>query len=90
MRPMLGMLVATALVGAASAASADELSGPIKRIDLNNNTFVIGDTIFAASPQNTVGAKLANLKQGDRVTVFYEANVSDRQPWNAMIIKKRG
>jgi hypothetical protein len=87
MRRMLGILAATAIVGAASAASADEITGPIKNIDLRANTFMVGGTIFAASPENTVGAKLANLKDGDRVTVVYGANVSQRGPWNALVLK---
>jgi hypothetical protein len=90
MRRMLGLLMATALVGAASTAYADEITGPIKSIDRSANTFMVGNTLFAASPHNTVGAKLANLKPGDRVRVFYEANTSYRRPWNAMIIKKVG
>jgi hypothetical protein len=88
MRRMLGLLAATALIGAASAAYADEITGPIKSIDRTTNTFMVGDTLFAASPHNTVGPKLANLKPGDRVSVFYEANASYDRPWNAMIIKK--
>jgi hypothetical protein len=91
MRQMLGLLAATALVGLASTASADELTGPIKQIDRVGNTFVVGKTLFAAAPYNTVGPKLADLKPGDRVTVFYEAESSySRRPLDAMVLKEHG
>ena len=80
MRQILGVLVAAALVGLVATASADELTGPIKQIYPAGNTFVIGDTVFAASLENTVGAKLSELKPGDKVTVFYETDQEPDKP----------
>jgi hypothetical protein len=89
MRRMLGFLAATTLVGLTSTASADQITGPIQRIDRIGNMFVVDGIRFAASPHNTVGAKLAHLKPGDVVTVFYEAGTSYAgHPWNAMVLKK--
>ena len=90
MRWTLGALAATAFVGAASAASADEITGKIQNIDPAVNRFTVNGTVFVASPWNTVGAQVADLRLGDRVKVFYGANSSERQPWNAMVIKKIG
>jgi hypothetical protein len=42
---------------------------------------------------NTVGAKLSNLKEGDRVTVEYAGDWTSggsRGPANAMVLKKVG
>jgi hypothetical protein len=64
MRGMLGLLAASALVGLASTASADEITGPIQQIDRISNTFVLHGTQFVASPQNTVGVKLADPEAG--------------------------
>jgi hypothetical protein len=72
MQRMLTVAAATALVLGASLAHADEVTGVIKNIDRTDNTFTVGDTIFTASPQNTVGPNLEQLKDGDKVTVFYE------------------
>jgi hypothetical protein len=90
MRGMFGLQAASALVGLASTASADEITGPIQQIDRISAMFVVHGTQFVASPQNTVGVKLADLKPGDRVTVFYEGNPSYRQPWNAMVLRRHG
>jgi hypothetical protein len=88
---MFGLLAATALVGLASTASADEITGPIQRIDRVGNTFEVHGTQFAASPQNTVATKLAHLKPGDVVTVFYEdgADSYNGKPWNATVLRKQ-
>jgi hypothetical protein len=63
---MFGLQAASALVGLASTASADEITGPIQQIDRISAMFVVHGTQFVASPQNTVGVKLADLKPGDR------------------------
>jgi len=36
--------------------------------------------VFAASLENTVGAKLSELKPGDKVTVFYETDQEPDKP----------
>jgi hypothetical protein len=73
------------------AASANEVTGAISKIDLVRNTFVVQGIYFAASPNNTVGAKLFQLKDGDRVTVKYSDDWANQMgPANAMILKKAG
>ncbi|HEX5080285.1 MAG TPA: hypothetical protein VFV80_14125 [Geminicoccaceae bacterium] len=90
MRRMLGVAAAAALAFAASAASAAELTGTISSINLTRNTFVLDGRTFTASPTNTVGAKLADLKEGDKVTI--EVATQDlntgKQPFNVMSMQK--
>jgi hypothetical protein len=88
MRKRLAILGAAALALSAAAASADEVTGTISNIDLNGNTFQVEGKTFTASPTNTVGAKLSELKEGDRVTVEATDIASGKQPINAMMIKK--
>ena len=72
MKRLLGLAAAMAFVLGASLAHADEATGVITQISPTDHTFMIGDKIFTASPQNTVGPTIKELKVGDKVTVFYE------------------
>ncbi len=47
------------------------MKGKVSNINLDGNTFMVGDQLFAASPSNTVGTKLSELKDGDTVKVTY-------------------
>jgi hypothetical protein len=71
MHRFLGVGAAAALALMAHAAAADEVKGKISNINLDGSTFMVGDQLFAASPSNTVGVKLSELKDGDMVTVTY-------------------
>lgn len=90
MRRMLGVAAAVALAFAASAALAAELTGTISSINLTRNTFVLDGRTFAASPTNTVGAKLSDLAEGDKVKI--EVATQDlntgKQPFNVMSLEK--
>ena len=91
MRKLLIIGGAAAAALWAMAASASEVTGMISKIDLVRNTFVVQGVYFAASPNNTVGAKLSQLKEGDRVTVKYSDDWANQMgPANAMILKKAG
>jgi hypothetical protein len=72
----------------AAAASADEVTGTISNIDLTRNTFMLEGKTFTASPSNTVGAKLSELKEGDKVRVDATDIETGKQPINAMSIQK--
>jgi hypothetical protein len=89
MRKLLAVGGAAALALSAMAASADELTGTISNIDLTRNTFMLEGKTFTASPSNTVGAKLSELKEGDKVRVD-AANISEteKQPINVMSLQK--
>jgi hypothetical protein len=89
MRKLLAVGGAAALALSAMAASADELTGTISNIDLTRNTFMLEGKTFTASPTNTVGAKLSELKEGDKVRVD-AANISEteKQPINVMSLQK--
>ena len=91
MRKLLAVGGAAAVGLWAMTASADQVTGTISKIDLIRNTFVVDGTYFTAAPNNTVGAKLSNLKEGDRVTVEYAgdwASGGSRGLANAMVLKK--
>lgn len=89
MRKMLGLAAAAALALGVSVASADEAKGPIMKIDMTNNTFEVEGKMFTASPENTTGVSLADLKEGDEVKVMYADPQSESgKPINAMALEK--
>jgi Protein of unknown function (DUF1344) len=90
MRRMLGVAAAAALAFMVSAASADDMTGTISNIDLTANTFVLDGKTYAASPTNTVGVKLKDLADGDKVRVSVATSDlnTGKQPINAMALEK--
>jgi hypothetical protein len=70
------------------AASADELTGTISNIDLTRSTFTLEGKTFTADPNNTVGAKLADLAEGDKVTIEATDIETGKQPINVMRLEK--
>jgi hypothetical protein len=88
MRTMLGMATATVLALMAGGAVADELTGTISNINLTRNTFTLEGKTFTASPTNTVGVKLSELKEGDKVRVDATNIQTGKQPINAMSLNK--
>ena len=70
------------------AASADEITGTISNIDLTRNTFMLEGKTYTASPSNTVGVKLSELKEGDKVRVNSADTTAGKEPYNAMSLKK--
>ena len=69
MNKLLGALVAAALFGTASVASAEEASGTVEGVDLQSRMIVLDDgTVFAV----TEGIALETLRPGSEVTVSYE------------------
>ena len=90
MRRLLGVAVAAAMALSVSAASADDITGTISNIDLTRATFMVDGKTYAASPTNTVGAKLEDLQDGDTVklSVTTADAQSGKQPINVMILEK--
>ena len=84
---MLGIAAAAVFALGTSMAQAEEVTGAVENIDLTRNTFTVGDKVFTASPMNTVGPTLEELKEGDQVTVFFE-DAGSGQPINATTITK--
>ena len=76
MQRPLGLAAATALILSATLAHADEATGYITNINSTQNRFAVGDTMFNAAPNNTVGTPLDELKEGDKVTVTFAASTS--------------
>jgi hypothetical protein len=90
MRRMLGLAAAAALAFMVNAASAEELTGTISNINLTQNTFQMDGRTFTASPTNTVGAKLSDLQEGDkvRIDVATQDLNTGKQPFNVMSLQK--
>ena len=88
MRKLLAVGGAAALALWAMAASADEVTGTISNIDLTRNTFQLEGKTYTASPSNTVGVKLSELKEGDKVRVDTADTTATKEPYNAMSLKK--
>jgi hypothetical protein len=88
MRKLLAVGGAAALAVWALAATANEITGTISNIDLTRNTFMLDGKTYTASPTNTVGVKLSELKEGDRVRIQAEGTTSGKQPYNVMTLKK--
>jgi hypothetical protein len=90
MRRMLGMAAAAALAFSVSAASAADMTGTISNIDLTRNTFMMDGKTYTASPTNTVGAKLSDLQEGDKVKigVAQQDLNTGKQPFNVMTLQK--
>jgi hypothetical protein len=88
MRKLLAVGGAAALALWALAASADEITGVISNIDRTRNTFVVEGRTYTASPSNTVGVKLSELKEGDKVRVDTAQSVSGKAPYNALSLEK--
>ena len=90
MNKILGFAAASALALLAHGASADEVSGKISSIDLTASTFMVDGKTYAASPENTVGAKLSDLMDGDQVRVEFSSQdaTSGKSPINAMVLEK--
>lgn len=76
MQRLLGPAAATALILSATLAHADTVTGYITGINHTQNRLEVGDTLFNAAPNNTVGTSLDELKAGDKVTVTYAASTS--------------
>jgi hypothetical protein len=87
MRKLLAVGGAAALALWAMAASADDVTGTISNIDLTRNTFQVEGKTFTASPSNTVGTKLSELKEGDRVRVSTQDTTATKEPYNARTLK---
>ena len=88
MRKLLAAGGAAALALWALAASADEVTGPISNINLTRNTFIVEGKTYTASPSNTVGVKLSELKEGDKVRVSTADTTSTKEPYNAISLQK--
>jgi hypothetical protein len=90
MQKLLGIAAASAVALFALSASADEVTGEVSNIDQTTGTFEVEGMVFTASPQNTVGVDLSELKEGDTVSVTYteQAEHSGETVINAMTLEK--
>jgi hypothetical protein len=76
MQRLLGLAAGTTLILSATLAHADSITGYVKSLDAAHNSFMVGDELFNAAPNNTVGTSLDELKEGDKVTVTYAKGTS--------------
>jgi Cysteine rich repeat len=76
MQRLLGLAAAAALILSATLAHAESMTGYVTNINTTQNRIAVGDTLFNAAPNNTVGTPLDELKAGDKVTVTYATSTS--------------
>jgi Cysteine rich repeat len=76
MQRLLGLAAATALTLSATLAHAESITGYVTNVNSTQNRFAVGDTLFNAAPNNTVGTPLDEIKAGDKVTVTYSTSTS--------------
>ena len=76
MQRLLGLAAATALILGATLAHAESITGYVKNLDTDHNSFKVGDELFNAAPNNTVGTSVDDLKEGDKITVTYSKGTS--------------
>jgi hypothetical protein len=88
MRRLLTIGGAAAVALSAMTVSAEEITGTVTNIDLTANTFQLEGKTFTASPTNTVGAKLSELKEGDKITVEATDIETGKEPINVMRLEK--
>ena len=68
MRMLVGAVLATALLGAASVAYAANATGKIKSIDMTKDMVTLDSGSSYMAPKSV---KLSNFKVGEKVTVNY-------------------
>jgi hypothetical protein len=80
--------LALLLVTLAQSAYADVTSGKIRNIDTVRNTFTVGDKYFQWSAATSVGVRLKDLREGQPVRVFYEANQEGHNDVHEMHVQR--
>jgi len=70
--PMIAAAVLVSLAPSAYAAYDAMVSGKIHSIDTVRNTFDVGDKYVRWSSSNSRGVRLADLRDGQPVTVRYQ------------------
>jgi uncharacterized protein (AIM24 family) len=68
MRMLVGAVLATAFMGAASVAYAADATGKIKSLDTTKDMVTLDNGSSYTAPK---GVKLSNFKVGQKVTVSY-------------------
>jgi opacity protein-like surface antigen len=68
MRMLLGAVLATVLMGAASVAYAADATGKIKSLDMTKDVVTLDSGSSYMVPKSV---KLSNFKVGEKVTVSY-------------------
>ena len=68
MRMLIGAVLATALLGAASIAYAADATGKIKSLDMTRDMVTLDSGSSYMAPKSV---KLSNFKVGEKVTVSY-------------------
>lgn len=68
----LGLMAAAVIVVALPlSAQAGDVTGLVGKIDLAQGTIVVGDRLFVVSDETTAGISIEDLKEGDKVKIFY-------------------
>jgi hypothetical protein len=83
MRKIPALAAACALAFMVGSARAAEVIGKVER-----NTILVDGRVFAISPTNTVGLRIDQLKEGDRVRISYSTKGKSYMKFNAMRVEK--
>ncbi len=87
MRKIIGPALAATVLFAATAY-AENLEGTVEKIDFNTKKMTVGGEIFDVTEAMTAGATLEDLKEGDKVNVFYTEKKNEDDQHTAMEITK--
>ena len=69
-------------------ADLAQLVGEVMAVERLPVTFQVEGKTFTASPSNTVGDKLSELKEGDKVRVDSADDTANKEPYNALSLQK--
>jgi hypothetical protein len=88
MHKFIGSAMAAAMLLAAGVAYADNLEGTIEELDRDTNTMIVDGEVFNVSEVMTAGKTLDDLKEGDKVNVFYKEKQNEDNQHHALQVDK--
>lgn len=88
MNKFIGSAMAAAMLLAAGVAYADNLEGTIEELDRDTNTMIVDGEVFNVSEVMTAGKTLDDLKEGDKVNVFYKEKQNEDNQHHALQVDK--
>jgi uncharacterized protein (DUF2147 family) len=88
MHKSIGSAMAAAMLLAAGVAYADNLEGTIEELDRDTNTMIVDGEVFNVSEVMTAGKTLDDLKEGDKVNVFYKEKQNEDNQHHALQVDK--
>lgn len=88
MRKIIGASLIAGGLALSGVAYADNLEGTIEELNRTTNTMMVEGEVFDVTEVMTAGDTLDDLKEGDKVNVFYkEGEDDDNNHWALQIDK---